>query len=95
MKFTEQDINNIANLAKISISKDDNEKYANELSNIFQLINQMNEINTDSVEPMYNPHDMTLRLRDDTVTEVNQRDRYLALGPKTEQGLYLVPKVIE
>ena len=95
MKFNNKDIFKIAKLSRVAISEEDCEKYSNELGNIFDLINQMQAIDTSDVEPMYNPHDMTLNLREDVVTEKNKRDEYQEVAPKTESGLYLVPKVIE
>lgn len=95
MKFNNKDIFKIAKLSRVAISEEDCEKYSNELGNIFDLINQMQAIDTSDVEPMYNPHDMTLNLREDVVTESNKRDEYQEVAPKTESGLYLVPKVIE
>lgn len=95
MKFTTQDIENIANLAKIAVDDKQSSQYASDLSNIFDLIIQMDAIDTDNIAPMYNPHDLTLRLREDEVTETDNRDRYLSLAPESDKGLFLVPKVIE
>lgn len=95
MKFTSQDIENIANLAKIAIDDTQSTQYANDLSNIFDLIIQMDAIDTENIAPMYNPHDLTLRLREDEVTETNNRETYLKLAPASDKGLFLVPKVIE
>jgi len=55
----------------------------------------MQSVNTDGVEPLSNPLEMTQRLRDDEVTEENRRDAFLANAPQTEAGLFLVPKVID
>lgn len=91
-KFT---VDTIARLARLHIDDDDIQKYGQELANILTLAEQMNEVDTDNVEPMTHPFDATLRLRDDEVSETNQRDKYQAIAPSTENGLYLVPKVID
>ena len=59
------------------------------------LVEQMNTVDTDSIEPMAHPRDVALRLRDDQVTERDQREEFLEIAPASERGLYLVPRVIE
>ena len=86
---------NIAHLARLAIDDADIPNYANNLSNILELVEQMNAIDTTDVEPMAHPLDAVQRLRKDEVTEQNQRDHYQQVAPLTEAGLYLVPKVIE
>lgn len=66
-----------------------------EMNRIFGLMEQMREVDTDAVEPMSHPRDVAQRLRADEVTEPDRRDALLRLAPKSEAGLYLVPKVIE
>lgn len=82
-------------MARLAIDEADIEKYTQDLSNILDTFADMNEANVDGVEPMANPQDSTQRLRDDVVTEVNGRDKFQAIAPNTEAGLYLVPKVLE
>ncbi|MCK4710630.1 MAG: Asp-tRNA(Asn)/Glu-tRNA(Gln) amidotransferase subunit GatC, partial [Gammaproteobacteria bacterium] len=65
------------------------------LSSILDLVDQMSAVNTDDVEPMAHPMDASQRLRADIVTETNQREKFQSVAPKTEDGLYLVPQVIE
>ena len=95
MSLTKQDVENIAHLARLAIDDADIPNYANNLSNILELVEQMNAIDTTDVEPMAHPIDAVQRLRKDEVTEQNQRDHYQQVAPLTEAGLYLVPKVIE
>ena len=69
--------------------------YADSLSRILGLIEQMNAVDTKGVQPMAHPSDAGLRLRPDEVTEADQREKFQAIAPAVEAGLYLVPKVIE
>jgi aspartyl-tRNA(Asn)/glutamyl-tRNA(Gln) amidotransferase subunit C len=95
MSLTKQDVENIAHLARLAIDDADIPNYANNLSNILELVEQMNAIDTTDVEPMAHPLDAVQRLRNDEVTEQNQREHFQQVAPLTEAGLYLVPKVIE
>ena len=88
-------VHTIARLARLSIADEQVDKYASELSTILDLVAQMEAVDTDGTEPMTHPFDATLRLREDTVTQDNQRDKFQAVAPEAEQGLYLVPKVID
>jgi len=89
------DVEKIAYLARIQITDAQLDKVTEDLSRILSLVDQMQEVSTEGVEPMSNPLDMVQRLRADQVTEENQRERFQAIAPATEAGLYLVPKVIE
>lgn len=95
MSLDASNIRRIAHLARLAIDEGAIEGYANSLSNILNLVEQMNSIDTMTVEPMAHPLDATQRLRDDVVTEPNQREHFQAIAPQVEDGLYLVPKVIE
>jgi aspartyl-tRNA(Asn)/glutamyl-tRNA(Gln) amidotransferase subunit C len=95
MSLDSSDVNKIAHLARLAIDEADIPEYATNLSNILHLVEQMDSVNTDAVTPMAHPLDEVQRLRDDAVTETNQRDHFQACAPSTEDGLYLVPKVIE
>ena len=88
-------VHTIARLARLSIAHEQVDKYASELSTILDLVAQMEAVDTDGIDPMTHPFDATLRLREDTVTQDNQRDKFQAVAPEAEQGLYLVPKVID
>lgn len=85
----------IAHLARLEVAETDLDGYAAELSNILDLVEQMQQVDTTGVEPMAHPLHMTQRLRPDQATEPDQRERFQAHAPLTEDGLYLVPKVID
>jgi len=95
MSIEEKDVVKIAHLARMEILDQDVVSYAKDLSGIMQLVEQMNAQDTVDVEPMAHPLDQKQRLRADRVTETDQRDYFQQLAPQAEQGLYLVPKVIE
>jgi len=95
MAIERSDVEKIAHLAHLQIAEADITGYAQTLTNILDLVGQMNEVNTDNIEPMAHPMDATQRLREDQVTESDQREHFQSIAPATEDGLYLVPKVIE
>jgi len=95
MSLDSDDVKKIAHLARLAIDEADIPAYAANLTNILQLVEQMDSVNTDNVQPMAHPLDETQRLREDEVTEVNQREHFQKHAPLVEDGLYLVPKVIE
>ncbi|MDH5423376.1 MAG: Asp-tRNA(Asn)/Glu-tRNA(Gln) amidotransferase subunit GatC [Gammaproteobacteria bacterium] len=95
MSLDAEQVKKIAHLARLEINEADIPSYAGTLSNILELVDQMSAVNTDDVEPMAHPMDANQRLRADVVTENNQREKFQAIAPKTEDGLYLVPQVIE
>jgi aspartyl-tRNA(Asn)/glutamyl-tRNA(Gln) amidotransferase subunit C len=88
-------VNSIAALARIGIEPDEVEGYARELSKILEFVEQMNQVETGDVEPLTHPQDRILRMREDRVTETDQRDEFQRIAPAVEDGLYLVPRVIE
>ena len=95
MSLDSSDVKKIAHLARLAIDEADIPGYATNLSNILHLVEQMDSVNTDAVTPMAHPLDEVQRLREDEVTESNQREKFQEYAPLTEDGLYLVPKVIE
>ncbi|MFT7527556.1 MAG: aspartyl-tRNA(Asn)/glutamyl-tRNA(Gln) amidotransferase subunit C [Arenicella sp.] len=95
MSLNKQTVQTIAHLARLKIEDGEIEKYQSELSSILDLVQQMKACDTAGVEPMTHPFDATMRLRTDVVSESNQRDKFQASAPSTENGLYLVPKVID
>ncbi|OHX13522.1 Asp-tRNA(Asn)/Glu-tRNA(Gln) amidotransferase subunit GatC [Chromobacterium sphagni] len=95
MSLTHQDVARIAKLARINVSEAEIAATADKLNNIFSLIEKMQAVDTAGIEPMAHPQDVSLRLRDDVVTEANQREAFQAVAPQVEKGLFLVPKVIE
>lgn len=95
MTLTADDVKKIAYLARLGIDQQDIESYAQDLSGMLELMTQMGELNTEGVIPMAHPMDQIQRLRIDEVTEIDNRNNFQAIAPKVEEGLYLVPKVIE
>lgn len=95
MALDSTDVGNIANLARLAIEEKDVPEYQKNLNNILDLVAQMQAVDTDNVEPMAHPMDAVQRLRADEVTETNQREALQAVAPNVEEGLFLVPKVIE
>jgi aspartyl-tRNA(Asn)/glutamyl-tRNA(Gln) amidotransferase subunit C len=89
------DIEKIAWLARLSVDRDGIREYTRELSSILKLVEQMNSMDTTGVDPMAHPLELNSRMRPDQVTETDQRERFQACAPAVEEGLYLVPKVIE
>ena len=95
MSITKSAVERVAHLARIHIEPADIDKYALDLSQILDLVEQMNSVPTSEVEPLAHPQDIELRLRPDQVTEADSHERFQALAPAAERGLYLVPKIIE
>ncbi len=95
MSLGPDDVKNIAHLARIEIEEKNIEGYADKLSGILNLVEQMKAVDTDNVSPMSHPMDVSQRLRADEVLEKNQRESFQKIAPKIEDGLYLVPQVIE
>ncbi len=95
MSLGHDDVMKIAHLARLAINPEDIPAYARELSAILDLVARMNPVNTDGVEPMAHPLDMAQGLREDVVLEEDQRTHFQTRAPRTQAGLYLVPRVIE
>ena len=100
MSLTLADVKRIANLAQLDMSEEHAETALAELNGIFALAEQMQAIDTTGVEPLSQPLSavlggLSLRLREDVVTESDRRDAYQQPAPASQDGLYLVPKVIE
>jgi len=100
MSLTLNDVTRIANLAQLDMDQAHAETALKELNGILALAEQMQAVDTTGVEPLSQPlaavlGKLPLRLREDVVTEENRREDYQAPAPKTQDGLYLVPKVIE
>lgn len=89
------DIPHLATLARLSLDADAQARAAADLHNIIAMIDAMQAIPTEDIEPMANPLDATQRLREDTVTETVDRDSFQAIAPETADGYYLVPRVVE
>ena len=95
MAVTLNDINKIAHLARLGLSDEVKSRYTDSLNNILGLIDDLQAVNTQGIEPLAHAVDVTQPLRPDVVTETNQRDAYQKIAPAVQEGLYLVPKVIE
>jgi aspartyl-tRNA(Asn)/glutamyl-tRNA(Gln) amidotransferase subunit C len=100
MSLELSDVKRLAVLAQIELSEPQADATLSQLNAIFSLVEQMKAVDTAGVEPLSHPiavfqPDLSLRLRDDEVTEANRRDDYQRNAPATQDGLYLVPKVIE
>ncbi|WP_416886373.1 Asp-tRNA(Asn)/Glu-tRNA(Gln) amidotransferase subunit GatC [Marinospirillum sp.] len=93
--LTTDDVYKAAQLARLSLEQDKAASTTQAIANILDLVDQMQSLDTTDVEPMAHPMDATQRLRIDEVTEVNQRELLQAQAPAIEQGLFLVPRVIE
>jgi aspartyl-tRNA(Asn)/glutamyl-tRNA(Gln) amidotransferase subunit C len=100
MSLTLTDVKRIAHLAQLEMTDAHAHTTLTELNGIFALAEQMQAVDTTGVAPLSHPlaacmDHLSLRLRDDVATEPNRREDYLAVAPKTQDGLYLVPQVIE
>ncbi len=99
MALTPQDIARVANLARLELRPDETERTVTQLNGFFALVDQMNAVNTEGVEPLAHPAAVlgavALRLREDIASEPDQRDASQISAPAVERGLFLVPKVIE
>ena len=95
MSITAEQIAHIARLARIAIDDDEAAHTAEQLSRLLELIEQMNGVDTDAVEPMAHPQQDSLRLREDQANESDMREQFQPLAPAVERDLYLAPKVIE
>lgn len=99
MSLNPEDVSRIAHLARLELAPAESAAMLGNLNDFFKIVEQMSAVNTAGVEPLYTPlsaiQAVHLRLRDDVVTETNQRDRNQRSAPAVEDGLFLVPKVIE
>jgi aspartyl-tRNA(Asn)/glutamyl-tRNA(Gln) amidotransferase subunit C len=99
MSLTPSDIARIANLARLELQPAESERMLAQINGFFGLVETMRSVDTTGIEPLAHPfatvQDVILRLRDDQVSETNQRDANQRSAPAVENGLFLVPKVIE
>jgi aspartyl-tRNA(Asn)/glutamyl-tRNA(Gln) amidotransferase subunit C len=99
MSLTSLDIARIATLARLRLAPDESERMLGQINGFFDLVETMRAVDTTGVEPLAHPvaaiEDITLRLREDVVSEPNNRDANQKSAPAVERGLFLVPKVIE
>ena len=99
MALTSDDVGRIAQLARLELRDEEATAMQAQLNEFFAIVEKMRAVDTSGVEPLYTPlsaiEDVTLRLREDAVTESNQREANMANAPARDEGLFLVPKVIE
>lgn len=95
MALDPKQIHDIAELVRLQVEDEQIEEYQQNISNILEMVNQLTNFNTEGVEPLANPLEIVQRLRADVVTTVNQREHFQSIAPQTEQGYYLVPRVVE
>ena len=95
MTVHQDDIEKLAELARVRIPAEEAAEVTARIATILGLVDQLQSVDTAAVEPMANPLDAVQRLRADADTEANQREAFQAIAPAVENGLYLVPKVIE
>ena len=95
MSLDKTDVEKIAHLARLGIDDNDIPDYARDLSTIFNLVEQLSDADTSDISPMAHPFDAHQRLRKDVIKEIDQRELFQTIAPKTDSGVYLVPQVIE
>ena len=95
MPLTTDDVKKVARLARLAMSDSEVQAAQAQLNGIFELIAEMQAVDTKGIEPMSHAQDVIQRLREDKVTETNQRELFQSIAPQVEHGLYLVPQVIE
>ncbi len=95
MALNTEDIKRIAHLARIQINDDEAAQTLTKLTGIMGLIEQMQAVDTTGITPMSHSQDVVQRLREDVISKTNQREAFQSLAPATQDGLYLVPRVVE
>jgi len=93
--LSQKDVAKVASLARINMEESDLENYATQLSNIIGFVEQLEEVDTDNVEPLASVVDIALSLRKDDVTDGGYAKEILANAPETLEGFFVVPKVVE
>lgn len=95
MKLGPADIKKIAHLARLAVSEEDIAPLCKDLTNILQLVEQMDKADTSHVQPLAHPYDITQPMRKDAITKPNERELLQSIAPDTRAGLYIVPQVID
>jgi len=95
MSLSPEQVQQVAHLARLALQPEQLDPYAKQLSDILDLVGRLSAAETEGVVPMAHPMDMTQRLRPDVITESDRREAFQAHAPAVENGLFLVPKVIE
>lgn len=95
MSLDEDTVRHMARLARLEIAPEDLPQFQQEMTQILALVDQLQAADTDGVPPLAHPIDITAAYRPDQVTETEQREHLQSVAPETEDGLYLVPRVVE
>jgi aspartyl-tRNA(Asn)/glutamyl-tRNA(Gln) amidotransferase subunit C len=95
MSLSPDDVRRIARLARIALQPAESAAVTERLNGVLAMVEQIRRVDTTGIEPMAHAQDVVQPLREDSVTETDQRERYQAVAPAVEEGLYLVPKVVE
>lgn len=95
MALSPDEVAKVAKLARLQLNAAESAQFTVKLNTILGMIDELGRADTSDIEPLAHPLDATQPLRDDVVTETNQREAYQRIAPAVEGGLYLVPKVIE
>ena len=95
MALTLNDVEKIARLSRLYLNDGEKAQKLQELNDIFAMVEKMQSINTDGIEPMAHPHEAALRLREDKITETDRAAEYQSVAPEVRNRLYIVPQVIE
>ena len=95
MSLSPDDVRRIARLARIALQPAESAAVTERLNGVLAMVEQIRRVDTSGIEPMAHAQDVVQPLREDSVTETDQRERFQAVAPAVEEGLYLVPKVVE
>lgn len=95
MALTLNDVEKIARLSRLYLDDGEKAQTLQELNDIFAMVEKMQSVNTDGIEPMAHPHEAALRLREDKITETDRAAEYQVVAPEVRNRLYIVPQVIE
>ena len=95
MSLSPDDVRRIARLARIALQPAESAAVTERLNGVLAMVERIRSVDTSGIEPMAHAQDVVQPLREDSVTETDQRERYQAIAPAVEEGLYLVPKVVE
>ena len=95
MSINKSDIEHLCNLSKLNLDEEEQSVFLRQMQSILDMIEELQDVDTGDIEPMAHPLQMTQRLRDDEVTEFNNREKYQKNTDFAEDGFYKVPKVID
>jgi aspartyl-tRNA(Asn)/glutamyl-tRNA(Gln) amidotransferase subunit C len=95
MSLTSDDVKRVAKLARLGLTEAETTETLTQLNSILELVDQMQQIDTHGVAPLAHPLELKQTLRADAVTETDQRQKFQAIAPQADAGLYLVPRVVE